>query len=81
MTAAEIRELVEGLVAILQSATTEDLRKIYEAAQLSITYDHSRKMAKLHSSPGSGMWSSVCVGGASLTQSTRAPWAVELVAT
>ena len=66
MTAAEIRELVErmqGIVAILQSATTKDRRRVYEAAQLTITYDHDRKRAKLHASPDPGMWSSVRVGG------------------
>lgn len=66
MTAAEIHELVErmqGIVAILQSASTEDRRKVYEAAQLSITYDHDRKRAKLHASPDPEVWSSVRVGG------------------
>jgi len=50
MTAAEIRDMVErmqGILAILQSASTEDRRKVYEAAQLSITYDHDRKRVKL----------------------------------
>ncbi|MCP4306295.1 MAG: hypothetical protein GY788_15795 [bacterium] len=66
MTAAEIREVVEGMqgiVAILQSATTEDRRKVYEAVQLSITYDHQAKRAKLHASPDPKVWSSVRVGG------------------
>lgn len=66
MTASEIRDLVErmhGIVAILQSASTEDRRRVYEAAQLSITYDHSQKMAKLHASPDPDVWSSVRVGG------------------
>ncbi len=66
MTASEIRELVErmqGIIAILQSASTEDRRRVYEAAQLSIIYDHSRKRAKLHASPDPEVWSSVRVGG------------------
>ncbi len=66
MTAAEIRDLVErmqGIVAILQSASTEDRRRVYEAAQLSITYDHQGKRAKLHASPDPEVWSSVRVGG------------------
>ena len=54
--------------AILQSASTEDRRRVYEAAQLSITYDHSRKMAKLHASPDPEVWSSVRVGGGVLVQ-------------
>ena len=66
MTAAEIRNVVErmnGIVAILQSASTEDRRRVYEAAQLSITYDHKAKRAKLHASPDPEVWSSVRVGG------------------
>lgn len=66
MTAAEIRDLVErmhGIVAILNSASTEDRRRVYEAAQLSITYDHQAKRAKLHASPKPEVWSSVRVGG------------------
>ncbi len=66
MTAAEIRDLVErmqGIVAILQSASSEDRRRVYEAAQLSITYDHEGKRARLHASPDPGVWSSVRVGG------------------
>ena len=66
MTAAEIREVVErmrGIVAILESASPKDRRKIYEAAQLTVIYDHSQKTAKLHASPNSEMWSSVRVGG------------------
>jgi len=81
MTAAEIREMVErmrGIVSILQSASSEDRRRVYEAAQLSITYDHDRKRANLRASPDPGVWSSVRVGDASFTQSTRAPWAYEL---
>ncbi len=77
MTAAEIRELVErmqGIVAILQSASTEDRRKVYEAAQLSITYDHQGKRTKLHASPDPEVWSSVRVGGATQTPSTWTPW-------
>ena len=84
MTAAEIRDLVErmhGIVATLNSASPEDRRRVYEAAQLSITYDHQAKRAKLHASPNPEVWSSVRVGGATLTQSTRAPWSVELAAT
>ncbi|MGI9611808.1 MAG: hypothetical protein ACR2QO_02780, partial [Acidimicrobiales bacterium] len=83
MTASEIRDVVErmhGIIAILDAASAEDRRKVYEAAQLSITYDHAEKRVKLHASPSVEPWSSVRVGGATLTQSTRAPWSVELVA-
>ena len=66
MTADDIRDIVNrmnGIVAILQSANAEDRRKVYEAANLTITYDHNRKTAKLHASPNPGPWSSVRVGG------------------
>jgi len=53
-------------------------RRGYETARLSITYDHPGKRAKLHTSPNPEVWSSVRVGGASRTPSTRAPWSVEL---
>jgi hypothetical protein len=70
MTASEICGLVEGMrgiVTILQSSTTEDRRKVYEAAQLAITCDHvgrlrpQPKKSELHASPE--VWSSVGVGG------------------
>jgi hypothetical protein len=54
---------MHGIVAILNSASTEDRRRVYEAAQLSITYDHQAKRAKLHASPNPEVWSSVRVGG------------------
>ena len=66
MTAAEIREVVErmrGIVAILESATPDDRRRIYEAAQLSIVYDHDNRRAKLRTAPYPGVWSSERVGG------------------
>jgi len=56
-TATEIRDLVErmqGIVSILQSVSTEDRRRVYQAAQLSITYDHEGKRAKLHAPPDPG---------------------------
>jgi len=68
---------MQGIVAILQSASTEDRRRVYEAAQLSITYDHQGKRAKLHASPDPEVWSSVHVGGAITTLSphpTRSRW-------
>jgi hypothetical protein len=58
-----LAERMNGIVAILHSATTEDRRKVYEVAQLSITYDHAGKRAKLHASPDPEVWSSVRVGG------------------
>ena len=66
LTATEIRDLVErmqGIVSVLQSASTEDRRRVYQAAQLSITYDHEGRRAKLHASPDPEVWSSVRVGG------------------
>ncbi|MCP5026239.1 MAG: hypothetical protein GY929_08130 [Actinomycetia bacterium] len=49
------------IVAIPQSASTDDRRRVYEAAQLTITYDHQGKRAKLHASPNPEVWSSVRV--------------------
>jgi len=43
-----------SMVAIPQSTRAEDRRRVYEAAQLSITYDHDLKRAKLHASPDPG---------------------------
>ena len=43
MTADEIRGIVErmhGIVAILDAATPEDRRRVYQAAQLNVTYAH-----------------------------------------
>jgi site-specific DNA recombinase len=43
MTQEEIREVVNNLtdaVALLTNATPEDRRRVYEAAQLEILYDH-----------------------------------------
>jgi DNA invertase Pin-like site-specific DNA recombinase len=79
MTAAEIREVVErmrGIVAILESATPDDRRRIYEAAQLSIEYDHDNRRAKLRTAPYPGVWSSERVGGASCTPTphTESGW-------
>ena len=45
------------------TATTEARRKVYEAAQLTISYDHAGKRAKPHASPDPEVWSSVRVGG------------------
>lgn len=45
---------MNGIVDILQSANAEDRRKVYEAANLTITYDHSRKTAKPHACPNPG---------------------------
>jgi hypothetical protein len=79
MTAAEIREVVErmrGIVAILESATTEDRRRIYEAAQLSIVYDHENRRAELRTAPYPGVWSSERVGGGTCTPTphTESVW-------
>lgn len=66
MTPAELRDIVErmrGIVAILGSASVEDRRRIYEAAQLTIIYDHEGRRAKLRTRPHPGVWSSERVGG------------------
>ena len=61
---------------LLSTASAEDRRRVYEAAQLEVLYDHENRRAQLSVAPG------VCsgVGGATLTQSTRAPWSADLVA-
>jgi len=79
MTEDEIREVVQSLadaVALLSAASPEDRRRVYEAAQLEVLYDHENRLAQLSVAPRV----SGGVGGASLTQSTRAPWSAELVA-
>lgn len=68
MTGEEIRSIVErmqGIVTILDSATPEDRRRVYEAAQLTILYDHENRRAKIRTAPAAsgGAWSSERVGG------------------
>ncbi len=80
MTEEEIRDVVNSLadaIALLADAAPADRRCVYEAAQLEVLYDHESNRAQLSVAPRV----SAGVGGASLTQSTRAPWSVELVAT
>ena len=66
MTADEIRDIVsqmQGLVSILHNATPEDRSRVYQAANLNISYDHANKKAKLHASPDPEAWSYKRVGG------------------
>lgn len=68
MTSAEIRSVVErmqGIVTILGSATPEDRRRVYEAAQLTVLYDHENRRAKIRTAPAAaaGACSSERVGG------------------
>lgn len=66
MSPAEIRSVVEqmqGIVRILQTADTADRRRIYEAARLTVIYDHERRRAKLQTAPYPGVWSPERVGG------------------
>ena len=54
MTEAEIREVVQSLtdaVALLSSASPEDRRRVYEAAELEILYDHENRRAQLSVAP------------------------------
>ena len=80
MTEAEIKQVVASLadaVSLLTSASPEDRRAVYETARLEVLYDHKNRRAKLSVAP----WVSGGVGGATLTQSKRAPWRIGLVAT
>ncbi|MCP3883729.1 MAG: hypothetical protein GY701_35785 [Sulfitobacter sp.] len=50
----EIRQIVGSLadaVALLSAASPEDRRKIYEAAQLEVLYDHENRRAQLSVAP------------------------------
>ena len=66
MTAEEIRggvERMQGIAAILDSASPDDRKRVYEAAQLTITYDHENRRAKLSVAPEPEPWSYERVGG------------------
>ena len=50
----EIRQIVGSLadaVALLSAASAEDRRRIYEAAQLEVLYDHENRRAQLSVAP------------------------------
>ena len=54
MTEDEIREVVQSLadaVALLSAASPEDRRRVYEAAQLEVLYDHENRLAQLSVAP------------------------------
>ncbi len=54
MTEAEIRDVVSSLadaIALLQQATPEDRRRVYQAAQLEVLYDHENRRAQLSVAP------------------------------
>ena len=60
MTEDEIRAVVRSLadaVALLSAASPEDRRRVYEAAQLEVLYDHENRWAQLSVAPrvGSGV--------------------------
>ena len=85
----QIRELVaelKGFVEILSNAAPEDRKAVYRELNLAVVYhdDGSMQVSAGPSSPAMSGNSDPCtyksVGGATSTQSTRAPWTAELVA-
>lgn len=54
MTEDEIRTVVNNLaeaIALLSTASPEDRRRVYEAAQLEVLYDHQNNRAQLSVAP------------------------------
>jgi hypothetical protein len=54
LTESEIREVVQSLadaVTLLSTASPEDRRRVYEAAQLEVLYDHDNRRAQLSVAP------------------------------
>jgi hypothetical protein len=54
LTESEIREVVQSLadaVTLLSAASPEDRRRVYEAAQLEVLYDHDNRRAQLSVAP------------------------------
>ena len=71
MTEDEIREIVQSLadkVNLLSAASPEDRRRVYEAAQLEILYDHENRRAQLSVAPKV----TSCVEGATRTLTPQA---------
>ncbi|MGF1600109.1 MAG: recombinase family protein [Acidimicrobiales bacterium] len=62
MTEDEIRQVVQSIadaVRLLSGASAEDRRRVYEAAQLEVLYDHQNRRAQLSVAP----WVTGGVGG------------------
>ena len=73
LTEEEIRTVVQSLadaVELLAAASPEDRRRVYEAAQLEVLYDHENRRAQLSVAPRV----TGGVGGATQTPSTYIPW-------
>jgi hypothetical protein len=73
LSETEIRQAAGNLaeaIRLLSTASAEDRRRVYEAAQLEVLYDHENRRAQLSVAPGV----SSGVGGATHTLSTRNPW-------
>ncbi len=65
LTAQQIRSLVEGLqdiAATLAEADPKLKAEVYEELGVTVTYDPTRRVAKLGSFPRAA-WGAVCVGG------------------
>ena len=66
LTTDEIHAIVtqmNNIITILRTADPQDRQRVYQATQLTITYDHANRRAKLHASPNPEAWSTVRVGG------------------
>ena len=81
LSAAEIEETVlalGGLTDVLQRADPELRARLYRQLGLEVVCDPDKRQVRVEIEVCRG---TVRVGGASLTQSTRATWNVSLVAT
>ena len=83
LTSEQIRQVVEqmnGIVGILNQASPEDRRRIYQACNLKINYDHDQKAVELHTTPTiDEVWSNRRVGDKPLNQGSASkseakPW-------
>jgi hypothetical protein len=80
LTADEIKTLVrqlKGIVEILNNADPEDRKAVYKELNLAVVYHEDGRMQV---TAGPDACTDECVGGATLTQSTRATWSAELTA-
>ena len=66
-----------SIVEILRNADPEDRKAVYTELNLEVVYHDDGRMQV---TAGPDACTNECVGGATLTQSTRAPWTAELTA-
>lgn len=78
LTKVEIKQLVtqlKGIVAVLPNADPEDRKAVCSELNLAIVYHDNGRMQV---TAGPDACTDECVGGATSTRSTRAPWTAEL---